>query len=87
MASATAMEVAKNFGQFRDLAQREPIAITAYGRETCYLISAEEYHRLKSRDRDVFDVTDMPQDLIAAISASEMDPRHADLDKLLDDEG
>jgi PHD/YefM family antitoxin component YafN of YafNO toxin-antitoxin module len=86
MASASSMEVAKNFGQFRMLAQREPVAITSYGHENCYLISAEEYHRLKSRDRDVWDVSDMPTDLIEAIAAAEMDPRHAHLDKLLDGE-
>ena len=86
MASASVTEVAKNFRRFRDLAQREPVAVTADGRETFYLISAEEYRRLKSRDRNVFDVADMPADLQATLRAAEMDPRHAYLDKLLEDE-
>jgi PHD/YefM family antitoxin component YafN of YafNO toxin-antitoxin module len=84
MASASVTEVAMNFGRFRDLAQREPVAITADGVELCYLISAEEYHRLKSRDRNVFDLTDLPADLQAAIEVVEMDPRHAHLNSLLD---
>jgi prevent-host-death family protein len=85
MASVSASEFAKNFGQFRDVAQREAVAITSHGRESCYLISAEEYRRLKQRDRDVFNVTDMPDDIIEAIGAVRMDPRHDHLNALLDD--
>jgi prevent-host-death family protein len=85
MASVTAAEFAKSFGRFREVAQREPVAITSHGRETCYLISAEEYRRLKTRDRDVFDISDLPDDVIDAIRTARMDPRHDHLNALLDD--
>jgi prevent-host-death family protein len=85
MTSVTAADFAKKFGQFREMAQREPVAITSHGRETCYLISAEEYHRLKARDRDVFDASDMPDDMIEAIRSARMDPRHDHLNALLED--
>jgi prevent-host-death family protein len=85
MASVTAADFAKNFGQFREVAQREPVAITSHGRETCYLISAEEYRRLKKRDRDVFDISDMPDDVIEALRTVRMDPRHDHLNALLED--
>ncbi len=85
MASVTAADFARNFGQFREMAQREPVAITSHGRETCYLISAEEYRRLKTRDRDVFDISDLPEDVIAAIRTARMDPRHDHLNALLEE--
>lgn len=85
MASVTAADFARNFGQFREMAQREPVAITSHGRETCDLISAEEYRRLKMRDRDVFDISDLPEEVIEAIRTARMDPRHDHLNALLED--
>ncbi len=86
MVKVSAAEFAKKFGAYRETAQREPVAITSHGRETCYLISAEEYQRLKRRDREVFGLDDMPPDLIDAIRNAKMDPRHDHLNALLDEE-
>jgi len=86
MVRVNAAEFAKKFGAYREAAQREPVAITSHGRETCYLISAEEYQRLKRRDREVFGLDDMPQELIDAIGDAKMDPRHDHLNALLDEE-
>jgi hypothetical protein len=49
------------------------------------MISAEEYRRLKRRDRQVFAVGELPEDIIDAIATVEMDPRHAALDDLITD--
>ncbi|NKB15981.1 MAG: type II toxin-antitoxin system Phd/YefM family antitoxin [Sphingomonadales bacterium] len=67
----TAAEVGKNFGQFADKALVEPVTITKYGREHLVLLSADEYARLKRRDRHVYRVGDIPDDLLTAIEAAE----------------
>jgi PHD/YefM family antitoxin component YafN of YafNO toxin-antitoxin module len=68
---ATAGEIAKNFGQFADRALVEPVSITKYGRDHLVLLSANEYARLKRRDRQVYRIGELPDDLIAAITAAE----------------
>lgn len=67
----TAAEVGKNFGQFADKALVEPVSITKYGREHLVLLSADEYARLKRRDRQVFRVGEIPADLVEAIRLAE----------------
>jgi prevent-host-death family protein len=71
---ATAGEVGKNFGLFADKALAEPVTITKYGREHLVLLSADEYARLKRRDRQVYRVSEVPDDLLAAIEATEPSP-------------
>lgn len=39
----TASEFQKNFGQYKELAQREPVSVTSNGRESVVLLSAAEY--------------------------------------------
>ena len=67
----TAAEVGKNFGQFADKALVEPVTITKYGREHLVLLSAEEYARLKRRDRQVYRAHEVPDDLLAALETTE----------------
>ena len=43
MKTVTSSEFQKNFGQFKELAQREPVAVTSNGRESVVLISAADY--------------------------------------------
>ena len=68
---ATAAEVGKNFGQFADKALVEAVTITKYGRDHLVLLSADEYARLKRRDRQVYRAHDVPDDVLAAIEAAE----------------
>jgi prevent-host-death family protein len=81
----SAAEFQRNIGRYQDLALRQPVAVTRNGRESCVLLSTEEYRRLKRRDRQVFSTADMPEDLVEAVRNSEMDPRHKHLDDLLKD--
>lgn len=67
----TAGEVAKAFGQFADRALVEPVTITKYGREHLVLLSADEYARLKRRDRQVYRASEVPEGLAEAIAAVE----------------
>ncbi len=43
MTTVTASEFQKNFGAFKEAAQREPVKITSNGRESVVLISAASY--------------------------------------------
>jgi PHD/YefM family antitoxin component YafN of YafNO toxin-antitoxin module len=60
-------EFQKNFGRYQDLALTEPVSVTRNGRERTVLLSTQEYHRLKRRDRQVLGVADFTQDDIDAI--------------------
>lgn len=63
----SALEVARNFGRYADKALVKPVHVTKHGREHVVLISEDEYHRLKSRDRIVFAAEDIPADLLLAL--------------------
>ncbi len=43
MKTVTSSEFQKNFGAFKEHAQREPVAVTSNGRESVVLISAAQY--------------------------------------------
>ena len=81
----SAAEFQRNIGRYQDIALRQPVAVTRNGRESCVLLSTEEYARLKRRDRQVFSTADMPEDLVEAVRNSKMDPRHDHLNELLKD--
>jgi hypothetical protein len=49
------------------------------------MISAEEYLRLKRRDRQVFAAGELPEEMVEAVQNSEMDSRHRHLDELVKD--
>jgi prevent-host-death family protein len=88
MARVTATEFAKNFGRYREEAQREPVAITSHGRTTGYFVSAHEYaelERLRAYERRAYRIEDVPEAVFEAIAGAEMDPRHKALDSLLED--
>lgn len=86
--SIPASEFARNFGAYRMAAQREPVPVSSHGRITGYFVGPDEfaeYLRFRALRRS-FATEDLSQADIAAIAASEMDPRHSSLDRLLDDE-
>ena len=53
MVRVTASEFQRSFGALSDKALTEAVAITKQGRDHLVLVSAEEYARLKRRDRKV----------------------------------
>lgn len=69
--SVTSAEFQKGFGRFREAALREPVTITNHGRDSLVLMSADEYRRLKRRERRVMGLGDFSEADIAAIAASE----------------
>ena len=78
-------EFNKEIGRYQDAALSQPVIVTRNGRDRTVMISAEEYARLKRRDRQVFSTADMPEEFVEAVRKSEMDPRHNHLNELLKD--
>jgi prevent-host-death family protein len=89
MREVPATEFTRNFGQYREIAQREPVAVTSHGRATGYFISAvefEEVQRLKAFARRSRAVVDFTKKEIEQMAASRMAPEHDHLNTLLDEE-
>ena len=70
MLKVSAADFQRNIGRYQDLALRSPVAVTRNGRESCVLISTEEYNRLKRRYREVLGVEDFTAVDIAALEAT-----------------
>jgi prevent-host-death family protein len=89
MREVPATEFTRNFGQYREIAQREPVAVTSHGRATGYFVSAvefEEMQRIKAYARRSRAVVDMTKQEIQQMTASRMAPEHDHLNALLDKE-
>jgi len=85
MIRVSSTEFGKEVGRYQDVALSQPVVVTRNGRDRTVMISAEEYARLKRRDRQVFSTADMPEEFVEAVRKSEMDPRHNHLNELLKD--
>jgi hypothetical protein len=87
MAEVAATQFARNFGRYREIVQREAIAVRAHDRITGYFVSArdyEEYQRLKAMQPTPVAVEELDDDTLAALAVSAMDARHDALNALLD---
>ena len=85
MMTVTSVEFLRNIGTYQDIALTKPVAITKNGRERTVLLSAEEYRRLKRRDRKALGLDDVTPEHAEAIAASKMDARHDHLNDELED--
>ncbi len=88
MPAITATEFAKSFGRYKEEAQREPVAITSYGRISGYFVSAREYEelrRLREFERRVYRLKGLPPEVAEAIKKAKMDAAHDHLNELLED--
>ncbi len=56
-----AADFQRNIGRYQDIALRQPVAVTRNGRESCVLISTQEYRRLKRRDREAPAIEDFTE--------------------------
>ena len=82
MIKVSAAEFQRNIGRYQDIALGQPVAVTRNGRERTVMISVEEYHRLKKRDRRVLELEDFTDADIAALE----EVRAPDSSKAFDDE-
>ncbi len=78
-------EFIKNYGVLADKALGEPVTITKNGRDRLVILSAEEYARLKRRDRGVLRLEEFTAEDMAAIAAAEVPPGQEHLDEELRD--
>ena len=53
MTRVTSSEFQAAFGSLSDKARHEPVVITKHGRDSLVVMSAEEWERLRRRDRRV----------------------------------
>lgn len=67
----TASEFQISFGALSDKARQQPVIITKHGRDSLVVMSAEEWERLKRRDRRVGLTADLPDEWIEAVRNSE----------------
>lgn len=81
----TSAEFQKSFGRYRERALKEPVTITHHGRESLVLLGADEYRRLKRRQRRVMGLADFTDADIKAIEASEAPDEAAAFDRERDD--
>jgi PHD/YefM family antitoxin component YafN of YafNO toxin-antitoxin module len=82
MFKVSAAEFHKHPGRYQDLALNQAVAITRNGRDRTVLISADEYQRLKRRDRQVLTLDDFTDADVAALEAT----RAPEASKAFDDE-
>lgn len=82
--NVTSAEFQKGFGRFREAALKEPVTITHHGRDSLVLMAADEYRRLKRRERRVMGLDDFTDADVAAIEASEAPPEARAFDDELD---
>lgn len=89
MIEVASTEFAKNFGLYKEIAQREPVAITSHGRTSGYFVSEHEYGeytRLKALSRRAYHISELPEATMQAMATARMKPEHDKLDGLLHDE-
>lgn len=71
MVTISSAEFQRHFGRYQDVALTEPVAITRNGRERVIVLSTDEYHRLRRRDRQVLSLDDFTDADIQAIRNAE----------------
>jgi PHD/YefM family antitoxin component YafN of YafNO toxin-antitoxin module len=88
MIAVSATDFAKEFGRYKEEAQRQPIAITTHGRISGYFVSAREYaelQRLRTLERHAYRLNELPREIIESIATAKMNPDHDHLNSLMTD--
>jgi prevent-host-death family protein len=75
MVKVTASEFQRFFGKLSDTALKEAVAITKQGRDHLVLVSAEEYARLKRRDRKVGRAGELSDEWLSAVRNAQVPAR------------
>lgn len=78
--SVSSVEASKAFGRISRQALVAPLTITHHGHDSLVLMSAAEYQRLKSRDREVLALGEFTDEDRAAIAASRAPAEAANFD-------
>jgi len=81
----TTADFIKHYGSLADKALAEPVTITKNGRDRLVVLSADEYARLRRRDRRAVRAEDLTEEEIALIARAEVPAEYAHLDEELKD--
>jgi PHD/YefM family antitoxin component YafN of YafNO toxin-antitoxin module len=81
----TTADFIKYYGSLADKALAEPVTITKNGRDRLVVMSADEYERLKRRDRRVVKAGELTDEEVALIAKAEVPADHAHLDEEIKD--
>jgi prevent-host-death family protein len=76
----TASEFQQAFGALSDKARHEPVVITKHGRDSLVVMSAEEWARLKRRDRQVGLTAELPEEWVEAVRNAKVPDEFTHLD-------
>jgi PHD/YefM family antitoxin component YafN of YafNO toxin-antitoxin module len=71
MIRVSSTEFGKEVGRYQDAALSQPVVVTRNGRDRTVMISADEYQRLKRRDREVLRIEDFTDADIEAVRRAE----------------
>ena len=71
MIRISSTEFGKEVGRYQDAALSQPVVVTRNGRDRTVMISADEYHRLKKRAREVLRIEDFSDADIEAVRRTE----------------
>ncbi|MEZ2331599.1 type II toxin-antitoxin system Phd/YefM family antitoxin [Mesorhizobium sp. RCC_202] len=80
-------EFTRNFGRYREIVQREPVAVMSHGRATGYFVSALEYEdlqRYKNLAQKSFATKNLQREEVDAIASGRMSSEHDHLNDLMD---
>jgi prevent-host-death family protein len=87
MVEISSAEAGRNFSQYREKAESEPVVVLHYNKPSVVIIAASEFERLKRRDKKVLSIEEMPDWLAELVINGNMDARHDPLDRLAAPEG
>ena len=76
----TASEFQNAFGVLSDRARHEPVIITKHGHDSLVVMAAEEWERLKRRDRRVGLAAELPEEWVEAVRSAKVPEEFAHLD-------
>jgi PHD/YefM family antitoxin component YafN of YafNO toxin-antitoxin module len=82
---AVTVSAAEFHRNVEDIALTKPVTITKNGRERTMLLSAQEYARLKRRDRRVLTAGELSERQVDAIRNARVPDQYAELDKEIKD--
>jgi len=81
----TTADFIKHYGRLADRALAEPLTITKNGHDRLVVLSAEEYERLKRRDRRVIKAGDLTDEEVALVAKAEVPAEYGHLDEEIKD--
>ena len=83
MATMTAREAQRKFGEIEQYARKGPVEITRHGRRHLVVLTAEQYDWMRAVEQRSFRTKDSPEFVIEAVRKAKMHSRHNHLNKLL----